>query len=135
MAVMGRLHVELVPYSSRASRNKIWFVRRDRGDCAVRDFMMGLDQRTFAATVQLFDRTELGGPPRNVEKFRHLRGDVYEFKVHRAVAVRYLAFQAPSGWVVASAQGRPKGAALQSTILDAQRLHDELGRSDGGHER
>jgi hypothetical protein len=125
--------MDLVPYSDRVSQNKIWFVRRDRGDCPVQDFLMGLDRRTFAATVYLLDRTELEGPPRNVEKFRHLRGDVYEFKVHRAVAVRYVAVRTHGGWVVASAQGKPKGAAPQSAVTEAQRLHDELGRS--GRER
>jgi len=65
------------------------------------------------------------GPPHNIEKFRHLRGDVHEFKVHRAVAVRYLAFHASAGWVIVLAQRKPKATALQRVIADAQNLHDE----------
>lgn len=95
---------------------------------------MRLDHRTFAAPVQLFDRTELAGPPHNVEKFRHLSGDVYEFKVHRAVAVRYLTLAMPVGWVVVSAQRKPKAAALQGAIREAQRLHDEFGGSSHEHQ-
>jgi hypothetical protein len=40
------------------------------------------DDRTLAATAQLCDRTELGGPSHNIQKLRHLRGHVCEFKVH-----------------------------------------------------
>lgn len=66
--------MELTPFSDRVSVHKIWFVLRSRGDSPVEDFLMRLDSRTFAASVQIFDRTELAGPPHNVEKFRHLRG-------------------------------------------------------------
>jgi hypothetical protein len=125
--------MELTPYSDRASVNKIWFVRRSRGDCPVQEYLMQLDRRTLAASVQLFDRTELAGAPHNAERFRHLSGDVYEFKVHRALAVRYLTFAMPVGWVVVSAQSKPKPAALQRAIREAQRLHDEFGGSSHEH--
>ncbi|MFA5845146.1 MAG: hypothetical protein WC971_10005 [Coriobacteriia bacterium] len=117
--------MDLAPYSDRQSPNKIWFLRRDRGDCAIETFLAELDDRTLTATVQLFDRTELAGPPHNVEKFRHLRGDVHEFKIHRAVAVRYLAFGANIGWVIVLALRKPKIAALQRAIAEVQRVHDE----------
>lgn len=121
--------MELTPFSSRESVNNIWFVRRRRGDSPVESFLMSLDDRTFAASVQIFDRTELAGPPRNTEKFRHLRGDVFEFKVHRAVAVRYLAFPASVGWVLVSAHRKAKAAALPGAIVEAQRVHDDFGGS------
>lgn len=114
-----------MPYSDRQSPNKIWFLRRNRGDSALETFLTNLDDRTLAATAQLFDRTEVAGPPHNVEKFRHLRGDVHEFKVQRAVAVRYITFVTSIGWVIVLAQRKPKVGALQRAIAEAQRLHDE----------
>jgi hypothetical protein len=116
--------VERAPYSNRSSANKIWFVRRARGDCAIEAFLAKLDDRTLAATAQLFDRTELHGAPHNTERFRHLRGDVYEFKVHRVVAVRYLAFRSRVGWVIVFAQPKPKPGELSRLIAEAQRVHD-----------
>ena len=120
---MGQM--DLAPYSDRQSPNKIWFLKRDRGDCAIETFLAKLDDRTLTATVQLFDRTEVKGPPHNIEKFRHLRGDVHEFKVHRAVSVRYLAFGSSIGWVIVLAERKPKAAALRRAIAEAQKLRDE----------
>lgn len=117
--------MNLRPYSGRESPNKIWFHERTRGDCPVEEFIGRLDNRTLTATVQLFDRTETAGPPRNLERFRHLSGQVYEFKVHRAVAVRYLAFTAAQGWVVCIAQHKAKQKALQRSIAEVQTMHDE----------
>lgn len=76
--------MDLAPSSTQESSNKVWLLRRTPGDREVEKTIARLDDRTLAATAQLFDRTELLGPPRNIEKFRHLGGDVYEFKVHRA---------------------------------------------------
>lgn len=112
-------------YSDRQSPDKIWFLCRERGESRAQSFFMGLDDRTFAATVQLFDRTEIHGPPHNKEKFRHLKGDVYEFKVHRAQAVRYLAFAADDGWIVAFARQKNRKHGLRDMIAETQRLHDE----------
>lgn len=86
----------------------------------------------MAATARLFDRTETLGPPQNVEMFRHLRADVYEFKIHRAVAVRYLAFATGLGWVIAFARRKGPSRELQSLIAKTQRLHDEY--EEPGHE-
>lgn len=116
--------MERTPYSDRSSADKIWFVRRARGDGAIEAFLTKLDDRTLAATAQLFDRTELHGAPHNPERFRHLRGDVYEFKVHRVVAVRYLAFRSRVGWVIVFAQPKPKAGQLSRLITEAQRVHD-----------
>jgi len=124
--------MDLVPYSDRESPDKIWFLRRDRGDSAIGEFIANLDTRTLAATTTLFDRTELAGPPHNVEKFRHLKADVYEFKIHQAVAVRYLAFAASIGWVIAVAQRKGKTGELQRSIIKTQSLHDEY--EELGHE-
>ena len=121
--------MDLVPYSDRESPNKIWFLRRDRGDSAIGEFIANLDNRTLEATAQLFDQTELGGAPHSVEKFRHLKADVYEFKIHRAVAVRYLAFSASIGWVIAFAKRKGKARELQRAIARTQRLHDEYEES------
>lgn len=118
--------MDLAPYSTQDSANKIWLLRRTPDDREVEETIARLDNRTLAATAQLFDRTELLGPPRNVEKFRYLAGDVYEFKVHRAVAMRYLAFRAPSGWVIAIARRKPKPRELRALIRETQRMHDEF---------
>lgn len=122
--------MELTPYSDRQSPTKIWFLRSDRGDSAIEALLATLDNRTLTATLQLFDRTELVGPPRNIERFRHLSGKVWEFKVHRATAVRYIAFSARIGWVIVSAQRKPGTAVLRRAIAEAQRLHD-LYEGDG----
>lgn len=124
------LPVHIQAYSDRQSSNKIWFFARDRGDCPIREFMLELDDRTFAASAQLFDRTEQSGPPRNTERFRHLGGDVYELKVHRAVAVRFLAFKADPGWIVCVAQRKTKPRVLHRTMAEVQRLYDEYERAD-----
>lgn len=116
--------MEWVPYSNRSSADKIWFVRRARGDCAIEVFLAKLDGRTLTATAQLFDRTELHGAPHNTERFRHLQGDVYEFKVHRVVAVRCLAFGSHAGWVIVFAQPKPKPGELSRLIAETQRVHD-----------
>lgn len=118
--------MELAPYSTQESPNKIWLLRRTPNDREVEATIARLDNRTLAATAQLFDRTELLGPPRNVERFRHLAGDVYEFKVHRAVAMRYLAFRVPAGWAIAIARRKPKPRELRTLISKAQQLHDEF---------
>lgn len=118
--------MDLAPYSARQCANKIWLLRRAPDHREVERVIAGLDDRTLAATAQLFDRCEMLGPPRNVERFRHLRGDVYEFKVHRAVAMRYLAFRIPDGWVVAIARRKPKPKELRSLMAITQQLHDEF---------
>ena len=118
--------MNLAPYSTHESPNKIWLLRRTPSDREVEETISRLDNRTLAATAQLFDRTELLGPPRNIEKFRHLVGDVYEFKIHRAVAMRYFAFRVSAGWVVAIARRKPKPRELRVLINEAQRRHDEF---------
>jgi hypothetical protein len=118
--------VDLEPYSTQESPNKIWLLRRAPDDREVEQTIARLDDRTLAATAQLLDRTELLGPPRNVEKFRHLAGDVYEFKVHRAVATRFFAFRMPVGWVIALARRKPKPKELRTLVHETQRLHDEF---------
>lgn len=118
--------VDLVPYSAQECASKVWLLRRTPGDREVEKTIARLDDRTLASTAQLFDRTELLGPPRNVEKFRHLAGDLYEFKVHRAVAMRYLAFQVSVGWMVAIARRKPKSKELGALIAATQRMHDEF---------
>lgn len=118
--------MDLVPYSAKECTSKVWLLRRAPDDREVEKTIARLDDRTLAATAQLFDRTELLGPPRNIEKFRHLASDVYEFKVHRAVAMRYLAFQVPVGWVVAIARRKPKPKELRALIAETQRMHDEF---------
>ena len=118
--------MNLAPYSTQESPNKIWLLRRTPRDREVEETIARLDDRTLAATAQLFDRTELLGPPRNVEKFRHLAGDVYEFKVHRAVAMRYFAFRVSVGWVVAIARRKPKPKELRLLMNEAQHQHDEF---------
>jgi hypothetical protein len=118
--------VQLLPYSAQESANEIWLLRRSPDDREVEKSMFELDRRTLAATAQLLDRTELLGPPRNTEKFRHLSGDVFEFKVHRAVAMRYFAFRFAAGWVIAVARRKPKQRELLRLIADTQHLHDEF---------
>ncbi len=118
--------MNLAPYSTKESPNKIWLLRRAQNDREVEKAIARLDDRTLAATAQLFDRTELLGPPRNIERFRHLAGDVYEFKVHRAVAMRYFTFRSSIGWVVVIARRKAKPRELRVLIGETQRIHDEF---------
>jgi hypothetical protein len=121
--------VELSPYSNRDSPDKIWFLRRARGDSHVERFIERLDPQTRRATERLFDQTELSGLPRRSELFRHLEGDVFEFKVHRAVAVRYVGFRADIGMVITRAVRKPQTAVLQRLIRQTQWLRDEYERT------
>lgn len=119
---MGR-----APWSERTSRDKIWLLAGESGESKVLDFINDLDHRTLAETAELFDRTETHGPPRNIEKFRHLGDDVFEFKVHRARAVRYLTLRCKDGWLVAIAENKKKSNAFQTDIKRAHKISDEIG--------
>jgi hypothetical protein len=110
------------PYSVRSSPNKIWFLQNERGTSEVIDMLNSLDDRTLASANTLFERTETNGPPRNEERFRHLRGSISEFKVHRAKAIRFLAFRTDRGWVVATATPKKKGNATQIEIRRTEGL-------------
>lgn len=120
--------MQLSPYSIRESPDKIWFLCRARGDSQVRGFIGQLDEQTRWATWRLLDQTEVSGPPRRIDRFRHLTGDVFEFKVHQTVAVRYLTFRANVGWVITLAMHKPGKARLQRLIQETQHLHDEYER-------
>jgi len=52
-----RGHVELSPYSNRDSPDKIWFLRRARGDSHVERFIERLDPQT-AVLQQLIRQTQ-----------------------------------------------------------------------------
>lgn len=110
------------PFSARSSPNKMWFLQNERGTSEVTEMLNSLDTRTLASANKLFERTELDGPPRNEEQFRHLRGAISEFKVHRARAVRFLAFRGDRGWVVATATPKKKDNATQVEIRRAEGL-------------
>jgi hypothetical protein len=110
------------PFSTRSSPNKIWFLQNERGTSEVVDMLSSLDTRTLASANTLFERTETEGPPRSEEKFRRLRGSISEFKVHRAKAVRFLAFRMDRGWIVATATPKRKSNATQAEIRRAEGL-------------
>ncbi|HSQ22226.1 MAG TPA: hypothetical protein VLQ52_05505, partial [Coriobacteriia bacterium] len=117
--------MELSPYSNRDSPDKIWFLRRARGDSHVERFIERLDPRTYAATGRVFDWVETRGPLHDTERLRHLSGDVLEIKVHHPVSVRYVGFRADIGVVVTRAVRKPQTAVLQQLIRQTQWLHDE----------
>lgn len=121
--------MQLSPYSNRDSPDKIWFVRRARGDSPVARFIERLDERTRAATLRVFDWVETRGPMRDTERLRHLTGDVLEIKVHHPVAVRYLGFKADVGVVITRAIRKPEHAVLQQLIRQTQSLRDEYERT------
>jgi hypothetical protein len=121
--------MEMSPFSGRESRDKIWFLLRPRGDSQIEEFLIRLDSRTRGATLQLFDRTETSGPPRNPERFRHLTDVVYEFKVHRLLAARYVTCRIRDGWLITWAGPKPKSPELRRIIAHAMKIAAESERN------
>lgn len=121
--------MEFSPYSARRSPDKIWFLCRARGGSPIEQLIARLDGRARRATLHVFDWVETSDVLHNKDRLRHLGGDVYEFKVHRPVPMRYVAFRCDIGWVVAYAVRKPGDAVLRQLIRQTQWLHDEYERT------
>ena len=120
--------MELSPYSPRQSRDKIWFLCRARGGSPIEQLIARLDGRARRATLHVFDWVETSACPSSKDRLRHLGGDVYEFKVHRPVPMRYVAFRCDVGWVIAYALRKPGETVLRQLMRQTQWLHDEYER-------
>ena len=114
-------------WSKRKSANKVWLVCDESGDSPVAEFVNALDDRTLTETAELFDWTEVNGPPRNEEKFKSVGSGVFEFKVHRAKAIRYLAVRRTFGWLIVLAENKKKSNAFQSDIKRAKGIAGRWG--------
>lgn len=121
--------MQLSPYSNRESPDKIWFVCRGRGDSQVERFIEQLDAQTRRTTWRTFDWVETCWSAQDIERLRHLSGDVLEIKVHHPVAVRYIGFRTDVGVVITRAIRKPESAVLQRLIRRTQLLHDEYERT------
>ncbi|OGP85036.1 MAG: hypothetical protein A2V87_09090 [Deltaproteobacteria bacterium RBG_16_58_17] len=55
--------------------------------CLVQEFLLGLDKQSEVQILSLLKRTGDNGPSINGEKFKHLKGKIYELKTRTGVRV------------------------------------------------
>ena len=62
--------------------SKTWTILAIQSDsgCLAVEYIQGLEESDRKRVLALLDRAAGYGPPANIEKFRKLTGDIYEFK-------------------------------------------------------
>lgn len=92
----------------------------DRGESGVLSLLDSVDEATRAKMLQLLDAVSQHGIPRNIEKARHLEGEIWELKPG---PLRILFFMRPGRLIILTQGFRKKNkAATRAEIATATRL-------------
>jgi putative component of toxin-antitoxin plasmid stabilization module len=108
--------LRLIPIRSGSARG-VYALERD-GRCEAFEFLRGLPERAVCSLDAVFQRlAEVGSAGKGEERFRHLRGTVYELKEHSS-GVRLYCFRHGRFLVCTHGSAKRAGRARLNQEID-----------------
>jgi phage-related protein len=99
------------------------YARRKNGNRPAKDFIESLEKPDHAKLMKSFCHMAYVGRIHNTERFRKLRGKVYEFKVYPKV--RVLCFQLGKTWLLTHGFNKETGDTPPRQIRRAEDIMNE----------
>lgn len=99
------------------------YARRENGNRPAKDFIESLERPDHAKLMKSFRHMAYVGRIHNTERFRKLRGKIYEFKVYPKV--RILCFQAGKAWLLTHGFRKETGDTPSRQIERAEDIMNE----------
>jgi len=99
------------------------YARRENGSRPAKDFIESLEKLDHAKLTKSFQRMANVGRIHNTERFRKLRGKIYEFKVYPKV--RILCFQLGKAWLLTHGFSKETGDTPSRQIERAEDIMNE----------
>ncbi len=99
------------------------YARRTNGGRPAKDFIEDLEKSDQAKLAKSFRYIACVGRINNTERFRKLRGKIYEFKVHPKI--RILCFQSGKTWLLTHGFNKETGDTPPRQIKRAEQIRKE----------
>jgi len=99
------------------------YARRSSGVRPAKDFIEDLEKSDQAKLAKSFRYIACVGRINNIERFRKLRGKIYEFKVHPKI--RILCFQLGKTWLLTHGFNKETGDTPTRQIKRAEQIRKE----------
>jgi phage-related protein len=99
------------------------YARRRNGNRPAMDYIEKLQQSDRARLAKSFNKIASVGRIHNIERFRKLRGKIYEFKVYRKI--RVLCFQLGKTWFLTHGFDKESGNTPSRQIERAEAIMQE----------
>lgn len=111
------------------AKTTIWLLFASKDECQPLEFMENLGERERKKVAALLEYTTENGPHRDETRFKHLGGQIFEFKPY---GIRLLCFRTDSGYVVVRGHDKSKKRLTQREIAKARDLREAF-FNDGEH--
>lgn len=99
------------------------YARRENGNKPAQSYIENLEQSDQAKLARSFKRIANTGNIWNKERFRKLRGKIWEFKIHPKV--RVLCFQSGKTWLLTHGFNKETGDTPSRQIERAEEIMEE----------
>ncbi len=99
------------------------YARRKNGNRPAKKYLEDLQKEDQAKLAKLFSKIVEVGKIINTERFRHLSGKIWEFKVH--TGVRILCFQEGKTWFLTHGFNKQRRKTPPKEIATAEQIMDE----------
>lgn len=123
---MSHIDIELL---FKGNQRTLYAITRN-GECQARQYIDSLSDSDKKRIIALLEYTSNNGPPKNIEKFRHLKDKLYEFKAGKARLICF--FQRNMIIILTHGFDKPKPKKLKAEIDIADKIMQEFLEKGGG---